>query len=735
MALSLTEEQVDLAAAVADFTRSAVDLLATRQEQESLAAGQLPSYWDELLDNGLHALHLSEELGGQGGTLVETAIVLEEFGHRHVSGPFLSTVLASAAVNLAENREAHTTVLEDFAAGATGSLILASANLSALKISDGWAITGAVPALSAIAAKYLVVGFDLASTVHYAIVESATAGLSRVPAVGADLGRDASTVVFENVVIGETAVLTGVTASQINALHTGFCGSEAAGIMRWASVASSDYAKIREQFSTPIGSFQAIKHKCAQLLINAEMATAAAWSAVVSVTQDQTQQRLAAASALEAAIVPSIEAITEAITVFGGIGFTWEHDAHLYWRRAISLNALSSPHEQLLIDAGEAALGAQRSIDVELADEDASFRRRVAELLNSALALEDEHQAGRWHTRGSRRNFLADNGLAAPHWPAPYGLGATPAQQVIIAQEYARHNLTQPSSVIGEWAMPTILAFGSDALKEQFTLPTLRGELIWCQLFSEPGAGSDLAGLSTRAIKVEDGWKLSGQKVWTSGAHEAHWGICLARTDPTVAKHRGLSYFLVDMSAAGVDVRPLRQATGESEFNEVFLDDVFVADEYLLGEPGQGWRITATTLQNERTQISSGVSIGTEDGLRQLINEQSYIGCRENALEVLGRSAAISGAIGAMNLRETLKQVNGLQPGAGSSLAKVAHARLSRQTAGQLLKLAGPSAIFAHAPADAVTAQLAVPQVLIGGGTTEIQLNVIAERIIGLPRG
>lgn len=209
----------------------------------------------------------------------------------------------------------------------------------------------------------------------------------------------------------------------------------------------------------------------------------------------------------------------------------------------------------------------------------------------------------------------------------------------------------------------------------------------------------------------------------------------MARTDSTVAKHKGLSYFLVDMTSAGLDIRPLRQSNGDSEFNEVFLDDVFVSDEYLLGEPGQGWRITATTLQNERTQISSGVSVGTEDGLRQLIESEGFIGTRERALEILGRTAAISGAIGAMNLRETLRQVNGLQPGTGSSLAKVAHGRLARRAAGDLLRLTGPAALFAHAPADAVNVQLSVPAALIGGGTIEIQLNVIAERILGLPRG
>lgn len=161
-------------------------------------------------------------------------------------------------------------------------------------------------------------------------------------------------------------------------------------------------------------------------------------------------------------------------------------------------------------------------------------------------------------------------------------------QQLIVTEEFAERGLTQPSTVVGEWAMPTILAHGTEERKERFAGPALRGELVWCQLFSEPGAGSDLAGPSTRAVKADGGWCLDGQKVWTSSAHEADWGICLARTDPEAPKHRGLSFFLVDMRSPGLQVRPLKQATGASEFNEVFLTGVVVPDDRLLGRPGEG---------------------------------------------------------------------------------------------------------------------------------------------------
>ncbi|ALE91250.1 hypothetical protein AOC05_00880 [Arthrobacter alpinus] len=735
MPLYLAEDQADLATAVSDFADRFADIRQTHENLDSYGAGGRPSHWDELVANGLHALHISEAHGGQGGSVVDTGVVVEEFGRRLVPGPYVSTVLASAAVAGAADCKASTRGLDLFAEGATGALIMPTAAVTALATGEGWALSGQVPVASLLSAEWLVVGFADEAATRFALVNAESEGLSKVAGSSTDLTRDAGTLVLEGLLIDVDDVLAGLGVQYVETLQAGMLAAEASGIMRWAVEATTDYSKIREQFGKPIGSFQAVKHKCANLLITSELATAAAWSALVALDQGVDQQALAAGSAIQGGIVPSVDALTEAVTIFGGIGYTWEHDAHLYLRRAIATVAQVAPVGARATALGRAALELDRRIDIELPEEDPAFRQRIGMLLDDAAALANEHDGGRWNSRGSQRTFLAENGLAAPHWPAPYGLGASPAEQVVIAQEYARRNLLQPSSVIGEWAMPTILAYGSEDVKEKFALPTLRGELIWCQLFSEPGAGSDLAGLSTRAVKVDGGWELRGQKVWTSGAHEADWGICLARTDADVPKHKGLSYFLVDMRAPGVDIRPLKQSTGDAEFNEVFLDSVFVPDAYLLGEPGQGWRITATTLQNERTQISSGVSTGTEESLRRLITDGGYPATDDAAYAALGRIVAVSSAIGALNLRETLRQVNGLQPGFGSSLAKVAHARLSREAATVVLQLAGPAALFAQAPADAVTGLLGVPQVLIGGGTVEIQLNVIAERILGLPRG
>jgi alkylation response protein AidB-like acyl-CoA dehydrogenase len=429
----------------------------------------------------------------------------------------------------------------------------------------------------------------------------------------------------------------------------------------------------------------------------------------------------------------------EAITIHGGIAVTWEHDLHLYWRRAISVAAQAGSVRSALRGLGEAALHVKRDFTIDV--EDPEFRQWVGAALDEARAMPDDEPSTddpmKVYTKGSRREFLAERGLVAAHWPKPFGVGATPAQQVIVAEEYARRDLTPPKVLVGDWAVPTILAHGTDEQKQRFAGPTLRGDIVWCQLFSEPQAGSDLASLNTKADKVDGGWSLSGQKVWTSDAHHAHWAICLARTEPDAAakKHRGLSYFLVDMHAPGVTVRPLKQPSGDSHFNEVFLDGVFVADDQLLGERGQGWALTMTTLLNERTTISSMMTLGDDDRVRDIIDKGLYFGDRGEAVDALGQIVADTNGVAALNYRESVRQLHGDVFSPGASVVKVASAELSRRTAGISLDLIGPGASLRQAPADVVSNEMYVPAFLIGGGTVEIQLNVIAERILGLPRG
>jgi 3-oxochol-4-en-24-oyl-CoA dehydrogenase len=257
----------------------------------------------------------------------------------------------------------------------------------------------------------------------------------------------------------------------------------------------------------------------------------------------------------------------------------------------------------------------------------------------------------------------------------------------------------------------------------------LRGDITWCQLFSEPGAGSDLASLRTGAVKVDEGWVINGQKVWTSMAAEANWAICLARTDPDAPKHKGISYFLVDMHSPGIDVRPLREANGGYLFNEVFLTDVFIPDSRLVGAPGDGWRLARTTLGNERVNIAA--SMGTRHGLPTDYLPVLGAPVPDEMLAEAGAITAGALAFAAMRQRLLLRKIAGLQPGAEASVLKIVAAWNDIATRRAVLDWHGPDAAAVSDPA---MEYLSLPPVLIGGGTMEIQLNVVGEHVLGLPR-
>jgi alkylation response protein AidB-like acyl-CoA dehydrogenase len=264
----------------------------------------------------------------------------------------------------------------------------------------------------------------------------------------------------------------------------------------------------------------------------------------------------------------------------------------------------------------------------------------------------------------------------------------------------------------------------------------LRGDLVWCQLFSEPGAGSDLAGLNTRATKVDGGWVLQGQKVWTSMARDAHWGICLARTAPDAPKHKGLSYFLIDMkSSEGLDIRPLREITGEALFNEVFLDNVFVPDELLVGEPGDGWKLARTTLANERVSLSHDSSLGSGGEALLTLAADLPGGIDDEQLTVLGKVLCDAQSGGLMGLRTTLRSIAGGQPGAESSVAKLLGVEHIQQVWEVAMDWAGPRALLGEQGRTSDTQMFLNAQCMsIAGGTTNVQLNIIGERLLGLPR-
>jgi alkylation response protein AidB-like acyl-CoA dehydrogenase len=348
---------------------------------------------------------------------------------------------------------------------------------------------------------------------------------------------------------------------------------------------------------------------------------------------------------------------------------------------------------------------------------------------------EDAHYV--W--RRSFQRALADDGWAAVHWPPEYGgRGATLTQSAIFFEELGRSGAPLPANVLGLLlAGPTIMTWGTPAQKERYLAPILTAEEIWCQGFSEPDAGSDLASLKTRAVKDPDRpdeWIVSGQKVWTSGAQYAKWCMLVARTDSDVPKHKGLTYFLMDMEQEGVQVRPLRQITGENEFNELFIDGARIPDENVLGGVGNGWKVALTTLMNER----AGLAFFLQVRLRQLLDRV----IAEAAARDLLDDPVVADRLGELHLRAEVLRLTayrGLtaiekygQPGPEGSLTKWMWSETNQLLTQFAADLIGPEALTAGTRWSYEL--LRARGNSIEGGTTEVLKNIVAERVLGLPR-
>jgi alkylation response protein AidB-like acyl-CoA dehydrogenase len=325
---------------------------------------------------------------------------------------------------------------------------------------------------------------------------------------------------------------------------------------------------------------------------------------------------------------------------------------------------------------------------------------------------------------------LHRHGWAAITWPREFGgRGLGPIEQIIWNQETARVGVGESLFLVGiGMAGPTIIAHGSDEQRRRYLDPILRADEVWCQLFSEPGAGSDLAALSTRAVRDGDEWVVSGQKTWSSGAQYSDFGVLLARTDPKLPKHRGITYFLLDMRQPGIEVRPLREMTGSSHFNEVFLDEVRVPDANRLGGEGQGWAATMTTLMNERMAMG-GVELFNFDELARHVQRQGSLDAVRR--DELARLYTWVRTLELLNARVVTRLARGEMPAAESSVMKLSIARV--------LTKAGELGIDALGPGGLLRAGewqhrwLMSPAWHIAGGTDEIQKNVAAERVLGLP--
>jgi hypothetical protein len=704
VATTITDEQFAARELVRDWAAGSGATEAVRDIEQGEPKAWRPLY-DGLAGLGLFGVAVPEDCGGAGGSIEDLSAMVEEAAKALVPGPVVTTALATLVVSDPQLRAALASG-ERTAGVAPDGDVEFDATTSRASGTVPWVLGGVAEGLLVVPAggKWL-------------LIDSAAAdGVAVEPLRATDFSRPLARVVLTSA----PASVLETDADQIENLAATLLSAEAAGITRWALDTAVAYAKVRQQFGKPIGSFQAIKHLCAEMLCRAEqVAVASADAARAAVDGDRRQLSIAAAIAAGIGIEAAKANAKDCIQVLGGIGITWEHDAHLYLRRAYGIGQFLGGSARWLRRTAELTqAGVRRNLSIDLSDV-ADLRPAIADAVAGVAALpHDKRQAG-----------LAEAGLQAPHWPTPYGRGAGPAEQLLIDQELASAEVARPDLVIGWWAAPTILEHGTLAQVERFVPGTLSGEIFWCQLFSEPEAGSDLASLRTKAVRVDGGWELTGQKVWTSSAHKAQWGVCLARTDQNAPKHKGITYFLIDMSSPGILIRPLREITGDALFNEVFLDGVLVPDEMVVGTVNDGWRLARTTLANERIAMAGGTALGNP--MEELLASVAKLDVDVAQQDQLARLIITTQVGSLLDQRIAQLAVGGRDPGAQSSVRKLIGVRYRQALAEFRMDLTDGSGVVE----DKIVHDFLNTRCLtIAGGTEQILLTLAGERLLGLPR-
>lgn len=756
-------------------TRSVIDQAQTHAE----------SVWQGLGALGITTLMLPEACGGIGLGAMELCVVAEEVGRQLGALPLASTLyLATQTVLLGSSSAQQIKWLSRVATGTKATLAApldAPFNVSQLPKFDGQHITGTADlVMDGGCAEIAVVLAQNSQGQACLVLIDVNESVVRTPLKTIDPAKPFSQLVFnatpaeplDHVAPGEATLALLHRVRQRAAVLLAF---EQLGGADAALEMSVAYARERKAFGRTIGSYQGIKHKLADIYTANQLARAhcyyGAWALTADAASSAHAPELALASAC--ARVSASEAYSmaaqESIQVHGGMGYTWELDCHLHYRRARMLAVeLGNVHawRELMVQELEKMLDAPASsqarrvvvdgsMDFDDSPSEAQFRTECRTWLDAHASLKvrpDDYFAP--HLKPAERMQAAREwqakkaaaGFGAITWPTALGgRGGTPMQELIWRQEEGKYNVpTSFFNVSLGMVIPSVMAHANETVRSAYISPALTGQHLWCQLLSEPGAGSDLGMVRTRAERCTDGregWILNGQKVWTSLAQFAEFGLVLTRTDPSVPKFEGLTTFFVDMKSPGITVRPIRQAGGESEFNEVFLENVFVPDSQRVGQVGNGWKVTLTGLMSERLSIGGVMPAELWRTLAEQMRDAQFMGqsaiqdgrMRERLAELYMNAQGLW----LLQCRALTALSKGKEPGPEMSGAKNVAAQTLQKFSYFAIDLQGERGVLA---ASELGERFALVERLwfgsagmrIAGGTDEIVKNSIGERVLGL---
>ncbi len=735
------------------FAEGARRLLADRSSPDRLRqlldeqAEWDATLWAALAESGALGAAIPEEHGGLGLGFAELAVVAHEIGRANAAVPFASSVIAAAALVSLGSEDQKARWLPRLAAGeAVGCMAWADSTPDTLA-SNGDTVSGSIPVVAD------------AGIADFALVERAgrlllveLSSVQRLKLDSFDQLRGFYLLEFDNCF---AAVLPGSDQASIAALRDRaavLAAFEAIGGTDACIDMARDYALERQMFGRPLASYQAIKHKLADIKAARELAFSAATGAAFVADNDPGSLAAEAASARLTAIAAFESAARENQQIHGGIGYTWEANCHFYYRRerahAATLRGREYWAARLLANRPQPSQLDQTALD---STEEAAFRREARDWLAGNAPDFARPKGAEWDdvTEASMGRAwqarLFDGGYASILLPEELGgRGGSLNEALIFMEEEGRYRVPKgPYIGIGlKMALPVIARHGTSEQITRFTTPTLKGELLWCQLFSEPAAGSDLAALRTRAVRDGDDWVVNGQKVWSSWAHHSDWAILLTRTDPTRPKHKGLTFFVLDMKSPGIEVRPIRQISGASDFNETFLTDVRIPDSCRIGSEGEGWACAMTVLMGER--LGAGAEPDPDGGIRGLIGlaertsatggnliDNNHVSTR------LGEMFAheLAGERLTARLREMIS--HGDDPGALGGAVKLTAANRMQQSAGFAMEMLGSQGV-ARMPGEtsldnAWRDYVWAVALRVAGGADEVLRNQIAERVLGMP--